>query len=654
MKTLYFLISLFWLGTLGVWFFGLSVWVGLIYIAILIAIFANTIYKNKQRDRQNARKAMAIAAGEDSPEKLHITLSNDENTSASTDTVETKSETNYLWDDDDDDDDDNENWDLFGNSDKDEYDFGDDYDYDDDDDDDDEEEDFDESKFDNKSHLVKLTYEHFITIRDCVCRLKDYCREISQNEILRQGYNKKFIEVQGKESRDADEMCADLIFLAVKDLFACFEHLGCPINVIASPNPPIRIDLELPEGQALYATTMSLSDEEKTDYAKFKANMALSDNIVDRRFTMLIRRIIFNMFSTYYNCDCRVKATGPVEFNIPLLVEALAKPANTGRYLKIMYDFSLVLAQSDRNITRQEQQWLDHLAESYEDETPGETSSLQKHNNNGNAAEANKDYRAELDTLIGLKQVKKEIQGLADFIAINAQRSKAGFRVAPMSYHCVFAGNPGTGKTTVARILAGIYKQLGILQDGQLVETDRSGLVAEYVGQTAVKTNKIIDKAIGGVLFIDEAYTLAQGGQGDYGKEAIATLLKRMEDDREHLVVILAGYNDEIEQFINLNPGLRSRFNRYIHFEDYTQDELKQIFMYQAGQYDYRLSDDAQKALDTLLSERLSRREKDFGNARYVRNLFEKVISHQAKRLSRDGVKDQDSLAILRAEDMYE
>lgn len=203
-----------------------------------------------------------------------------------------------------------------------------------------------------------------------------------------------------------------------------------------------------------------------------------------------------------------------------------------------------------------------------------------------------------------------------------------------MSYHCVFTGNPGTGKTTVARILAGIYKDLGVLQKGHLVETDRSGLVAEYVGQTAVKTNKIIDKALDGVLFIDEAYALAQGGSEDYGKEAIATLLKRMEDDRDRLVVILAGYTEEIEQFINSNPGLRSRFNRYISFPDYSSKKLFEIFLLQTQKNDYVLSEEAGDCLKKHFEAKIVQKSKDFGNARYVRNLFEKTIEMQANRLA--------------------
>ncbi|MGN0187780.1 MAG: DUF4236 domain-containing protein [Paludibacteraceae bacterium] len=241
-----------------------------------------------------------------------------------------------------------------------------------------------------------------------------------------------------------------------------------------------------------------------------------------------------------------------------------------------------------------------------------------------------------LDELIGLVSVKKEIQTLTNFIKIQQKRAEKGLKSSSLSYHCVFTGNPGTGKTTVARIVAGIYKDLGILKNGHLVETDRAGLVGEYVGQTAVKTNKIIDSALDGVLFIDEAYTLIAGGTNDYGKEAIATLLKRMEDDRNRLVVILAGYTEEMKLFIDSNPGLQSRFNRYIEFPDYSSTELLQIFEMQLQKFDYKLTNKAQRTIQIFFEQICENKDKSFGNARFVRNIFEKTLEKQANRLSLD------------------
>ena len=240
----------------------------------------------------------------------------------------------------------------------------------------------------------------------------------------------------------------------------------------------------------------------------------------------------------------------------------------------------------------------------------------------------------ELEDLIGLENVKQEVKSLANFVKLQKQRQQKGLKTPKLSYHLVFTGSPGTGKTTVARIVARIYKDLGILKKGHTVETDRSGLVAEYVGQTATKTNAIVDSALNGVLFIDEAYALVPEGSGqDYGQEAISTLLKRMEDDRDKLVVIIAGYTNEMKRFIDSNPGLQSRFNRYINFPDYSAQELVKIFHMYMKKNQYTISDEA----DTLLKEKLDyaveHKDRNFGNARYVRNVFEKAIQMQANRL---------------------
>ncbi|GEM_PF-489543 len=258
----------------------------------------------------------------------------------------------------------------------------------------------------------------------------------------------------------------------------------------------------------------------------------------------------------------------------------------------------------------------------------------------------------ELDSLIGLTSVKKEIQTLTNFIKIQQEREKQGLKSSSLSYHCVFTGNPGTGKTTVARIVADIYKELGVLRKGHLVETDRAGLVAEYVGQTAVKTNKIIDSALDGVLFIDEAYSLVSDNSTDYGKEAIATLLKRMEDDRDRLVVILAGYTKEMQDFINTNLGLQSRFNRYIEFPDYTAEELYQIFELNMKKFDYRLADGAKEQLMQYFEQAVANKDKNFGNGRFVRNVFEKTLERQANRLASISNLTTEQLTEITIEDL--
>ena len=241
---------------------------------------------------------------------------------------------------------------------------------------------------------------------------------------------------------------------------------------------------------------------------------------------------------------------------------------------------------------------------------------------------------AELNELIGLKPVKAEVERFAKFVRVAQQRKEAGLKVAPISYHMVFTGNPGTGKTTVARIMAKIYRALGVVKNGHLVECDRGGLVAGYTGQTAIKTAKVIDFALDGVLFIDEAYSLVNGPQDSFGDEAISTLLKRMEDDRDRLVVIVAGYSHEMKKFIDANSGLASRFNHYVEFPDYTAKELAAMFRSNAKKSQYTLSADVEKYLDAFIGIRTEKRDRKFGNGRWVRNLFEHTVERQAVRVA--------------------
>ncbi len=259
-----------------------------------------------------------------------------------------------------------------------------------------------------------------------------------------------------------------------------------------------------------------------------------------------------------------------------------------------------------------------------------------------------------LNKLIGLNPVKKEILRLENYVSIMKLRREKGLPVSTLTLHTVFEGNPGTGKTTVARIMAAILKENGVLAGGHLVETDRSGLIGEYVGQTAVKTNTIIDRALDGVLFVDEAYTLSEGGQNDYGQEAIATLLKRMEDDRERLVVILAGYTDNMERFLDTNPGLRSRFTRKINFPDYSATEMQRIFQKMCDDNGYILSEDAVKRLKEVTEREERIRDKRSGNGRFVRNTFEMTIQNQASRLAANLNNTYEQLKTIEYEDIPE
>ncbi len=260
---------------------------------------------------------------------------------------------------------------------------------------------------------------------------------------------------------------------------------------------------------------------------------------------------------------------------------------------------------------------------------------------------------SELNSYVGLTSVKQEVESLVNLIKVQHMREQLGLKGADVSKHMVFMGNPGTGKTTVARILSKIYQGLGVLENDNYVEVDRSGLVCGYVGQTAIKTQEVIDDAMGGILFIDEAYSLTVSkGENDFGQEAVDTLLKSMEDHRDELVVIVAGYEKPMEEFLASNPGLKSRFNKFLYFEDYTADELTQIMENMCKSKQYKLSPEAKEEAIRYFNGRIASHEENFANAREVRNYLEAAITRHASRVVKLSKPDKEVLTTLEKEDL--
>ncbi|MBU2997614.1 AAA family ATPase [Cellulophaga baltica] len=312
---------------------------------------------------------------------------------------------------------------------------------------------------------------------------------------------------------------------------------------------------------------------------------------------------------------------------------------------------ALIMAQSDGTIAKKEEETLKEISKKVSN--PKISIKNSKYNDVPEDDTLEK-VLEELNELIGLEEIKKNVNDLINFLKVQKLREEKGLKTNQNSLHFVFMGPPGTGKTTVARMLGRIFKHLGYLKRGHLVETDRSGLIAGYVGQTAIKTDEIITAATDGVLFVDEAYALSGGGLNDFGKEAIEIILKRMEDLRNNLVVVVAGYPDEMEIFIESNPGLQSRFNRYLNFNHYEPNSLLKIFELIATKSDFKLTEDAKDKLLEIIERVYEKRHKGFGNARTMRNLFEKIIERQANRIVTLDTITEELLITITEEDIPE
>lgn len=319
-----------------------------------------------------------------------------------------------------------------------------------------------------------------------------------------------------------------------------------------------------------------------------------------------------------------------------------------------LYRFAQVIIKADGRVTMQEMEALSliwQLLHTYE-----KVEALPKAVTEATPSLTEKNSEQvldELNKLIGMEEVKNEVRTLTNLLKVQKVRSQRGLAITRPSLHSVFCGPPGTGKTTVARLMGKIFKDLGFLQKGHLVETDRAGMVAGYVGQTSERVNDLVNSALDGVLFIDEAYTLKPpGASHDFGQEAIDTLLKRMEDYRERLVVIVAGYPDEMKNFIESNPGLKSRFNRYFYFNDYKPEELLQIFEKLAKESHFKLTTPATESLKRVIEKLYFDRDRTFGNARLIRNIFEKIIERQANRLATIAQLTDEALTTILPEDI--